>query len=359
MSKFYDQEFEKGKEIGEFGCIWLHTHPSDCTTPSSKDEETFKDTFKRHPWALMLILGKNGSMYGRIKSNFPFISQEVNVSVDWTQWEDEVSPLKWLQQYDEYVSEINSPVVEILKYSGSGFQTRFGTVETREIDAVYDWVDYADFSECQTGMGSHSQFQEWIKAGETAFLAKKDKWQAVMAETRRKLISQMERGTMYESEVRYLLWLNWWLQQEKWAHVYPNHWKLFTQQEGVVIKFTSTGPLMSRIIFDESEIGVVEEFAVGLNKDIPEVGYPALPSQKDTDGNVFTKDNLGGTPCTQALIMDALSHGEKVESNGEVFYFWKERMFHPQSQKVMTSQTTDMLLHHATRCDIQVIGGVK
>lgn len=264
MNEYFNRQFDMEKEIGEFGCVWLHTHPSNCNQPSEKDETTFDKTFARHPWALMLILGKDGSMYGRLKSNFPRIQQKVTVVVDWTQWEGEVRPREWLEQYEALVTQPNQ--VELCGKTDS--------------DAPSARVDYADFSEYQTGMGSYSAYLGWMEQAERT-MKNDSRWEKTFLDRRRKLIKQMERGTMYESEVQLLLWFNWWLQQEKWPHAYPSNWKLFTQQEGVTIKFKEDGPVMTRIPYNDETRGIQKmgdqtSFGEGLPDDIPGVGYPAL-----------------------------------------------------------------------------------
>ncbi len=47
--------------------VWIHTHPGESCEPSSKDEQTFKEDFGNQDWAVMLIMGKTGKFYARLK----------------------------------------------------------------------------------------------------------------------------------------------------------------------------------------------------------------------------------------------------------------------------------------------------
>lgn len=285
MNKYYEEQFAEEKKIGEFGCVWLHTHPSESCTPSSIDEETFKKTFSRHPWALMLILGKGGDMFGRIKNNFPHIEQEVEVVVDWTDWESIIDTDDWATQYDEKVRK--KPIELVVTgnrgnveeiYGTSGFYGR--TSPPYITNKVYNnrlrqlafgpnndgvggenWVDYAPFSECPTGLGSAEMCYSWLKDAKK--VAKRKDGTPELLNRRTNIIGQMEHGTLYESEVKYLLWLNWWLKEKNLDPIYPSNWVLFVNQESITIKYGKKGPTLSHIVPPENTFGA------GLNSDIP------------------------------------------------------------------------------------------
>lgn len=266
MNKYYEKQFSKEKKIGEFGCVWLHTHPGESCIPSSTDEKTFERTFARHPWALMLILGKGGDMFGLIKNNFPHIEQEVEVVVDWTDWESTIDTDDWTTQYDEKVREKVLELAVIGNRSSaycmvknrahqSAFGFNNGGVESE------NWVDYAPFSECPDGLGSKELCYSRLKDAKK--IANGKNGTVELLNRRTYLISQMEHGTLYESEVKYLLWLNWWLKKRNLDPTYPSNWVLFVNQEGVIIKYGKKGPKLSHIVPSE------DVFGAGLNSDIP------------------------------------------------------------------------------------------
>jgi len=43
--------------------VWIHTHPGESPTPSSKDWETFREIFGRSNWAIMFVLAKGGQTH--------------------------------------------------------------------------------------------------------------------------------------------------------------------------------------------------------------------------------------------------------------------------------------------------------
>ena len=362
MAKFYDEQFDAGKEIGEFGCVWLHTHPGKCCKPSSTDEETFKNVFKRHPWALMLILGQNGDMYGRIKSNFPNIQQEVDIDIDWTAWSKDSHPQSWADEYGTNVKEKVYAVSNVI-----GFQESTGD--------DCNWVDYADFSEAKKGLGSKKDYLKSIKEERGLFNSrhKNEKWAIEMVRRRATLLDCMQRGTMYESEVRLLLWYNYWLFTEKWIMQYPKEWALLLEQEGIEIKYTPKGPTMTEVVPED-------DFAAGLTSDDPKAhrtsppyitneAFAARVARSDLNSDtlpvkvataLFDPPAADGNKKQQGLttttdkIMDAMTHGERVESSGQVYYYHDKRLWYPLHTQVMTQAQTEELLAEATRSDVQL-----
>ena len=307
MNAYYEKCFTEGKSIGEFGCVWLHTHPSNNCTPSSTDEETFSKAFSRHPWALMLILGKSGDMSGRIKNNFPRIEQEVEVIIDWANWaEDTVSPKAWAIQYDEKVREKAPNTLE--------YFPRYNTSDTD-----IRWVDFSPFTEDTGRYRSEKRCLARIREIER-YAKRKDT--PLLYSERNLLLTQMEKGTLYESEVKTLLWLNWYLRKSNKAS-YPTNWATFVEQEGFAFHYTKKGP--------EYEFRVVEDdFSVGL-----------LP--------VNTSPNaISGAACSSALIIEAVAHGRKIESGGEVFFEFNGALYHPRLSRVMVESETEGIIAAAT-----------
>jgi hypothetical protein len=83
IADFFDNQVDAGLHPEQFGRIWVHTHPGNSASPSSKDEETFKETFSGPNWAVMMILANGGADYARLRFNVgPGIDTEIGVSVD-------------------------------------------------------------------------------------------------------------------------------------------------------------------------------------------------------------------------------------------------------------------------------------
>ena len=67
VAEFFDRQIDAGRRPEQFGRIWIHTHPGDCASPSSVDEETFARVFARSDWAVMAIVACGGQTYARLR----------------------------------------------------------------------------------------------------------------------------------------------------------------------------------------------------------------------------------------------------------------------------------------------------
>ena len=345
MNKYYEEHFNKEEKIGEFGCVWLHTHPGDSCNPSSTDEETFKTTFGRHPWALMLILGKSGAMYGRIKNNFPAIEQEVDVVIDWTQWESILHPCDWAEQYVIHVKEKQVEQCSRSGYSiGEHFDRSYGrTSKGRQWGQKKDWVDYSTFEESPTGMRSKKDCFTTLKAIKK--LARKND-KAALIKKRYSLCEQMARGTLYESEVMELLWLNWWIARldKNIEKQYPSNWTMFMEQEGYVVEYADNGPKLVNAPLDDTTDAIDIEFSGGiLNDDTPKETPKSLPAPGNNGSG-----KIAGFECADPILIDAITYGNLVQSGGETFYDLDGRLYHPRLKRVMTSSEAEAILSSAS-----------
>jgi hypothetical protein len=113
VSDFFDHCVDAGLKPQRFARIWCHTHPGDSVVPSSRDEETFSNSFGCCDWALMFILGRTGQTYARLAfSAGPGGALLLPTAADWAAWPEWVSAGKgrleaqvaqWQQEYMENI----------------------------------------------------------------------------------------------------------------------------------------------------------------------------------------------------------------------------------------------------------------
>jgi len=116
-----DLFMERGLQPSQYMRIWIHTHPGYSPHPSGPDEETFATTFgsKSHncpPWAVMLIMAKDGSYYAKLRANpddGPTVEEEIDVREDWSKYPAYVADpantadqALWAEEYKSKVSEV-------------------------------------------------------------------------------------------------------------------------------------------------------------------------------------------------------------------------------------------------------------
>ena len=89
--------------------ILCHTHPSNDTTPSSVDEDNFEKAFSHPNWAIMLIIGQDGSAYCRLKMNTgPGTISLLNVVIEYGVPFNGSNPTEWEKEYKAKVSKKES-----------------------------------------------------------------------------------------------------------------------------------------------------------------------------------------------------------------------------------------------------------
>ena len=378
MAEYYKECYAQDMDIQEFGCVWLHTHPSDDTTPSGLDETTFAETFSRHPWAAMLILGQNGSMYGRVKNNKGLVlSQQVDVVIDWRLWEDFVSPASWSKDYKNLVHGEEYQYVQ--RGSGSlenqkGTDLEYITIEKaeevaaeRRKNSVNGHNTYSGLGTLQTLRCRWDQFNELFKDGDEAQLLAR----------RASIVGEMNRGGMYEVEVRLLLWLNWWLKQWNRDTVYPSRWTTIFQENNLGCSYEIDGPTLYTISGSGDldlqhgleDIKGYSDIIVGNMTDVPVTEYDLLEDTKalciaqfgegielDVQDKVQDKVQDGtaidvehpGHKIREDFMADIVANGESFEVSGEVFVAYGNRTYHPKTKCVLSTKEEKQVLASAT-----------
>lgn len=85
IAEMADTLSDRGLRPVQFQRIFIHTHPGGSAEPTRADEETFDDPqFSDSPWAVMMILSRDGKRYARIrtgKGNTPVLEQLLDVVV--------------------------------------------------------------------------------------------------------------------------------------------------------------------------------------------------------------------------------------------------------------------------------------
>ncbi len=86
--------------------ILAHTHPGNSTNPSSVDEENFEKAFSHPDWAIMLIIGQDGSAYCRLKMNTgPGTLSLLDVTIDYGISFNGSNLAEWEKEYKAKVSK--------------------------------------------------------------------------------------------------------------------------------------------------------------------------------------------------------------------------------------------------------------
>ena len=100
VADYFDEQVEAGRVPGQFGRIWLHTHPGDSPLPSCVDEETFARVFGRCDWALMFILARGGQTYCRLRfSGHPGGEFVIRAEVEFGRSFPQADFNAWAQEY--------------------------------------------------------------------------------------------------------------------------------------------------------------------------------------------------------------------------------------------------------------------
>jgi hypothetical protein len=105
----------------QFMRIWIHTHPGEGVTPSGTDETCFREKFGDMDWAVMMIMGRTGRFYSRLRYNIgPKSDVELPTFVDY-----EALP-RFLEEHADSMNETVQSWIDEFKenvhryrYSGS------------------------------------------------------------------------------------------------------------------------------------------------------------------------------------------------------------------------------------------------
>jgi proteasome lid subunit RPN8/RPN11 len=87
VAKWVDEMVGKGHEVWQLVRVWVHTHPAGLEAkPSSVDENCWKKVVNGGDWGAMVILNKEGRVFGRVRVTAGcglYLEKEVPVGVEW------------------------------------------------------------------------------------------------------------------------------------------------------------------------------------------------------------------------------------------------------------------------------------
>lgn len=102
--EYVERMMDKGLPPWSTNNILAHTHPSVDTTPSPTDETNFRKAFSHPDWAIMLIVGTDGSTYCRLKMNTgPGTIILLDVVIDYSVEFGGSNIVEWEKEYKEKV----------------------------------------------------------------------------------------------------------------------------------------------------------------------------------------------------------------------------------------------------------------
>jgi len=114
VADHFDRCADQGIAPGRCGRIWIHTHPGSSPDPSFTDERTFERVFGTCDWAVMAIVARSGSTYGRLRfSAGPGGQAMIPLTVDWERYPQELlrqegqMDQRFAQWMDEYGRNIH------------------------------------------------------------------------------------------------------------------------------------------------------------------------------------------------------------------------------------------------------------
>lgn len=98
LAMLFSRLSEQGLEYEQYGCVWIHSHPSFAVMPSDTDWATLDRTFARHPWVLMIIVSlANGefksSVHLKMRTSLGTVTRQLgDLAVDYANgaWPREV-----------------------------------------------------------------------------------------------------------------------------------------------------------------------------------------------------------------------------------------------------------------------------
>ena len=106
VADFFDEQVDASRSPGQFGRIWIHTHPGSSPIPSLTDEETFDRCFGDVEWAVMFILAREGKSYARMRFNVgPGTQQRIRCRTDFDNEFPASDQDAWFDEYAENVEE--------------------------------------------------------------------------------------------------------------------------------------------------------------------------------------------------------------------------------------------------------------
>jgi hypothetical protein len=108
VADFFEAQVDAGRIPGQFGRIWLHTHPGNSPMPSGTDEETFARVFGGCDWAVLFILAEGGKTYARLRFNVgPGGHGEIPVEVDYSEPFTGSDHALWKAEYEKNITAVS------------------------------------------------------------------------------------------------------------------------------------------------------------------------------------------------------------------------------------------------------------
>lgn len=145
VADFFEDQVVAGRSPEQFGRIWIHTHPGNCPSPSSVDEETFARVFGGCDWAVMFILARGGATYARLRFNTgPGGSMEIPVEVDFHQAFAGSDHATWEDAYLDRVHEQQTHPLMAAKWDLDDSNNPFDYID--ELD-LYEEVELSELGD--------------------------------------------------------------------------------------------------------------------------------------------------------------------------------------------------------------------
>ncbi|RLD68823.1 MAG: hypothetical protein DRI98_11365 [Bacteroidetes bacterium] len=135
IAEFQEEMLEQEKHPCQCTRIWIHTHPSHFSTPSSLDEETFQESFGNQDWSVMFILDRSNGFSCRLQTK---INKEINYSfeidteIDWSCSFKETNHKSWDLEYKRCVKETAPSFETVFTSATIGNIDRKGNFTNRE-----------------------------------------------------------------------------------------------------------------------------------------------------------------------------------------------------------------------------------
>jgi len=108
-AEYVERMMDEGLAPWQCMNILAHTHPGNSTDPSFVDEKNFEKAFSHPNWAIMLIIGQDGSAYCRLKMNTgPGTISLLDVVIEYGVPFNGSNPTEWENEYKAKVSKKTS-----------------------------------------------------------------------------------------------------------------------------------------------------------------------------------------------------------------------------------------------------------
>ena len=166
--EYTDRMMDEGLAPWQCMNILAHTHPGNSTDPSGVDEENFEKAFSHPNWAIMLIVGMDGSAYCRLKMNTgPGTISLLDVVIEYGVQFSGSNPEEWEKEYKAKVTKKASfymtgtegkgkrrlipdaPLLDVFEEELGATRARIGDMERQHADLVgsgnsSEWWDDAE-----------------------------------------------------------------------------------------------------------------------------------------------------------------------------------------------------------------------